>query len=439
MTRERPDPEPEMAGAKPEKAPGAGGADPARRGFFRSFSRDAVQMAAQATGTVAAVQRGAGTAIGTALGLIPVRTEGPVPAAIQGIAPPPPASVPAPYRVEDDALVLVDQQRLPDALVELRCTDPYQLATQLLGRHVLGAPLLAQVTAYGLWLAALGARGAPAVQKRNRIRAAGASLRAARSHVATIPWAVDRMVASWDAAAALGVDGPTAEEMAREAADGVATEIGAAVSRIARSGADAAPPARSERLEIVTLDSTGRLAGGDRGTALGIVQRLAADGRPVHVWLLETRPLGTGARLARWELELAGVAVTLIPDASIGWLLTSRPIDLVLVGADRIAGDGAATAVIGTYALASLARQHAVPVWVAAPLAVFDPSVAGAHDSSIDQEPFRVPDQGASSGGRGPLQDVTPTALIDALVTEAGLLRPPFGPALTEATSRESH
>jgi methylthioribose-1-phosphate isomerase len=417
------------------------GADRGRREFLRSFSRDAVQKAAQAAGLAVTVQRSVGTAVGSALGIIPVDAPAPDPAP-PGPQPPaapgPDRGPPESYRVGGEALVLIDLQRLPDEVVEVRCTDPYQVASAMLGRQVLGAALLGQVTAYGMWLAVLAARGLPPGMKRNKIRAAGAAFRAARSNVATIPWAVDRMVQAWDAASALESHEPTLEASIREAADAVAAKIASAVATIGRLGADAVPAPRSERLGVVIFDPPPQLAGGTPGTTVGLIERLAAGSLPVDVWLLESGLTEATARLA--TRALAGVpvevTVTSIPYASLAWLLASQPIDLVLVGADRLALDGAATATIGTYGAAALAAVHGVPFWVATPLAAVDPTVPDAAGSLVDREPYRsalaAPGQGSGgpAGGRGPLQDVTPAGLIDVIVTEAGVLRAPFATAL---------
>ena len=218
-------------------------------------------------------------------------------------------------------------------------------------------------------------------------------------------------------------------------------EVTQAMTDLVAVGAGAIEQPADRPLEVMTLDSTGALAGGLVGGALGVILAIAAAGRPVHVWLLETQPGGAGARLAGWELNAAGVPATVVPDASAAWLLSRTPVDAVLVGADRIAADGATTAIIGTFSLAELAALHHVPIYVVTPLVAVDPAVADAAASAVESERYadlgvELVAQEALHGSvlaRGPVQDVTPPDLLAALVTEAGMLRPPFGPALASA------
>ncbi|MFI5261716.1 MAG: S-methyl-5-thioribose-1-phosphate isomerase, partial [Candidatus Limnocylindrales bacterium] len=256
--------------------------------------------------------------------------------------------------------------------------------------------------------------------------------------VAPVTNAVRRVVRAWEAELERTDDDALAAGAARREADAIAGEAAQAMTDLVAVGVAALAQPEGRPLVIMTHDSTGALAGGLVGGALGVVLAIAAGGRPVHVWLLETHPGGAGARLAAWELAAAGVPTTVVADGSAAWLLGHATVDAVLVGADRVAADGATTAVIGTLGLAELAHRHAVPLWVVTPLVAVDPAVADAAASAVESERYAdigvalVAREAIESGveARGPLQDVTPPELIAGVVTEAGVLRPPFGPAL---------
>ncbi len=421
----------------------------ARRQFFRAFSRDTARAAVQVAGMAMALQRGTGAAAGELLGLAvsPQQTL----ERLAGAAPadPDPDVEPgaprrifrSPYRIEGEEVVLLDQRLYPAEAREIRCDTAAQIASAMLQRRVVGAPVLAQVAAYGVWRGAVAARGQTTFIRLAVLHNAGETLRHVRLHVASVGRATRRVTAAWEAELERTGDDALAASAARREADALATEATAALTGIVAAGSAALAQPAGRPLEILTLGSTGALAGGQVGGALGIVLEIARLGRPVHVWLLETRPDGSGARLAGWELAAAGVPATVVADASAAWLLARTTIDAVLVGADRIAADGAMTGPIGTLAVAQSAQRSGVPLWVASPLAAVDPTVPDAAGSSVESERYGdvggddmpVDLFGASIQARGPLQDVTPPEAIAAFVTEAGILRPPFGPALAAA------
>jgi methylthioribose-1-phosphate isomerase len=431
-------------------------ADDGRRAFFRSVSRQAVSTAGQAASIATELQRATGEAIGAALGLsagaeamdqetVVEPDAGPEPAQPDPLPDSPGGGpqVPPPYRIEGETLWLLDHLRYPGTVQEVECTTLSELSMAMLSRQISGAPLLGEVTAFGLWLALLRARGSGLAVKRTRLRTTGAALSGARSNVATIPWATARMVEAWDAAVANTEDEFALEAAMQAAAERVAASIRADVVRLARAGAAAIGAHWDRTFEIMTLGSTGYLGGREAGGAAGIAAQIAAEGTPVHVWVVEVGPADDGSRLTAWDLATAGIPTSIIALAAAGWTLATRSIDLVLVGADRISLDGAVTGSIGTYGLASLARQHGVPTYVAAPLATIDPGERDGGDPGVEWEPSPAVDADRPSsaylatrvGSRGPLQDVTPPDLIDAIVTEAGLLRPPFAPSI--ASDRE--
>lgn len=452
MDPERPDPVPpasDPAAADPPGAPDEASAElVARRQFFRAFSRDAARTAVQVAGMAVAFQRGTGAAAGQLLGLAvsPEETLGRLAGAAsdEGAAEPR-ATFRSPYRIESDEVVVLDQRAYPEAIVEIRCATAAQVAGTMVERRIVGAPVLAQVAAYGVWRGAVAARGLTTFIRLAVLHNAGETLRHARLHVAPVTHAVRRVVHAWEAELERTDDDALAAGAARREADAIAAEMARALTAVVAAGVATLEQPVDRPLEVMTLDSTGALAGGVMGGALGVVLAIAAAGRSVHVWLLETDPGATGARLAAWELSAAGVATTVVADASAAWLLAHATIDVVLVGADRVAADGAVTAVIGTLAVAELAQRHEVPFLVVTPLIAVDPDVADAAASAVESERYAdigvevVPAELRAAGveARGPLQDVTPPDLIGGLVTEAGVLRAPYGPALAAATAAE--
>src|SRR6266511_4346662 len=203
----------------------------------------------------------------------------------------------------------------------------------------------------------------------------------------------------------------------------------------------------ASRRRLLTHCNTGRLATAGLGTALAVVYAKAAAGEPVEVLASETRPLLQGARLTAWELVDAGIPVTVLADTAAGAALAGGLVDGVLVGCDRVARHGDTANKIGTYALAVLAHANRVPFYVVGPLSSFDPEAADGSRVVIEQRPAaevstvagsRLAPEGA--GVWNPAFDVTPAALVTAFITDAGVLRPPFGtsiPAALAAGERE--
>ncbi|MFN7277889.1 MAG: S-methyl-5-thioribose-1-phosphate isomerase, partial [Betaproteobacteria bacterium] len=188
---------------------------------------------------------------------------------------------------------------------------------------------------------------------------------------------------------------------------------------------------------ILTHCNAGALATAAHGTALGVIRSAVAAGKRVSVLADETRPVLQGARLTAWELLAEGIPVTLIPDGAAGLLMARGEVDLVIVGADRVAANGDVANKIGTYPLAVLARRHNLPFYVACPLSTVDLSVAHGSASPIEERGAdEVTGYGAERWAppgvavRNPAFDITPADLVSALITEAGVLRPPLAEAL---------
>ena len=409
-----------------------------RRRFFRVLANDAVRTAATLVGAAGALRD---TTQEIADGVL---AESGASATRGGPATPTAAVIPtgfmSPFRLEDDRLVLVDQRRLPDELVEVVCESAGDVAQAIREMVIRGAPALGQVAAAGLALAAGRAKLSKPYARRAILRGSSNALVNARPTAVSIRWATNRMLARYAALGELLDDGPAVAAALREEAEAIIAEATADHAVMTRLGAGLMPEPADRPLQLLTHCNTGPLACGQIGTALGVVQALATDGRPVHVYVDETRPWLQGARLTAWELAQAGIPYTLLADVAAGWLLASGVVDVVLVGADRIAANGDTANKVGTYPLAVLAARHGVPFYVVAPTATLDGEIPTGAGITIE---MRGAAEVTSFGGRriapvgaaayNPSFDVTPAELITAIVTEAGVLRAPYEPAVAAA------
>jgi methylthioribose-1-phosphate isomerase len=320
-------------------------------------------------------------------------------------------TAPRPLRWSPDgpAVVVLDQTRLPATVEHVVCADVATLVDAIRRLAVRGAPLLGIAGAYGVALAA--ARG-------DDVDAAAAALAGARPTAVNLAWAVDQALAAYrsgGAAAALA----TAREIERADA--------AAADAIARAGLALVPPAA----RVLTHCNTGGLVSGGCGTAWGIVLAAHRSGRLAHLWVDETRPLLQGARLTAYEAGAEGIPYHVLADNAAASLLGAGQVDLVVVGADRIAADGSVANKVGTYALAVLARHHGVPFVVAAPCSTIDPRTPDGGAIEIEQRAAEevtsvagVPIAPPGAPAYNPAFDVTPPELVSAIVTEAGVVRP---------------
>jgi len=334
-------------------------------------------------------------------------------------APAPTAVVPA-VAWAGDAIEIIDQTLLPGRLHVARLTTPDEVVAAIRRLAVRGAPAIGVCGALG---AALAARE-PA-----SFRAAAAAIAAARPTAVNLRWAVERVLAAAAGAtcAADLRDRAEAEALAILAADRDACRAIGEHGRAELAGAE----------RILTICNAGRLATAGWGTALGVVYAKAQAGEPVEVFACETRPLLQGARLTAWELADAGVPVTVLPDGAAAALLARGGADAVVVGCDRVAANGDVANKIGTYALALAARHHGVPFYVAGPRSTLDPATATGAAIPIEErdgtEVRAAAGLADATAVWNPAFDVTPAALVTGLITDAGVLRAPYGPAIARA------
>jgi methylthioribose-1-phosphate isomerase len=414
------------------------GADVGRRRFFRQFAGELIQGAASVAGAAQALQRISAEAAGAILDPESVATT--LPAAG---APDAPRGFRSAFRWDEDGLVLVDQRKLPDALVDHRCDTAASVAFAIRELIVRGAPAVGQVAAIGLVLTALRVRDTKPYARRATLRGAANALVNARPTAANVRWAVDRVMARYYEIGELSEEGSAIAEAMRAEAQAIVFEATTDHGRLADFGIAALPVPEGRPLRVLTHGNTGPLACGQFGTALGIVLAAHHAGREVHVWVDETRPSLDGARLTAWELAQAGVPHTLIADAAAGSLMRAGEVDVVLVGADRVAANGDTANEVGTYPLAVLAARHGIPFHVCAPLSSVDLESAEGSAIPIEERAAREvvelrgdriapPDTPA----RNPSSDVTPADLVSGIVTEEGVLTAPFRAGFETAMAR---
>jgi methylthioribose-1-phosphate isomerase len=298
-------------------------------------------------------------------------------------------------RLEDDAVVVLDQRRLPDEELDLRCASAAEVGEAIRTLAVRGAPAIGIAAAYGLALAA--ARG-------EDLDEAYELLLASRPTAVNLRWALDAMR-----------DDPSRERAERIHEDevGRCRAMGSHAVELFPDGA-----------RVLTHCNAGGLATGGYGTALGAVRAAFEAGRVEHVWVDETRPLLQGARLTAWELEGLGIPHAVIPDGAAASFMARGEVDVIVTGADRIAANGDTANKIGTYSLAVLAAHHDLALVVVAPTSTLDPSAASGDEIPIEErDPAEVTTRFPA---RNPAFDVTPAELVSAIVTERGVHRAPY-------------
>jgi methylthioribose-1-phosphate isomerase len=303
--------------------------------------------------------------------------------------------------------------------------------------QVRGAPAIGVSAAYGLALAAAAHASDDPGTFMESIEAAASMLRSTRPTAVNLGWALDRAVAR--ARTVAEREGAAAASAAVLAlAHLMAEEDIAANRRMGAFGLDLVPAGAN----VLTHCNAGALATVDYGTALGVVRAAHEAGRGIHVYVDETRPFLQGARLTAWELTELGVPMTLITDSMAGHFMNRGKVDLVVVGADRIAANGDVANKIGTYSLAVLAHENGIPFYVAAPLSTIDLTLASGAEIPIEERSSREVTEvsGAQIAPYGvtaahPAFDVTPARLITAIITECGILRAPYADSLAEVVN----
>ena len=305
-------------------------------------------------------------------------------------------------RLEANRVVLLDQRRLPGEEVELVCRSAAEVANAIRTLAIRGAPAIGVAAAYGYALAAATGED---LEEAERV------LRGSRPTAVNLGWALDRMR-----------EDPSAENARRIHEE--------EVERCRRMAAHTAGLLEAGT-RALTHCNTGGLATGGYGTALGALRAAWEGGRLAHVLVDETRPLLQGARLTAWELASLGIPHAVIVDSAAASFMAAGEVDCVLVGADRIAANGDVANKIGTYGLAVAAAHHGIRFYVVAPTSTVDLDTATGAEIPIE---VRAPEEVTERfAGRNPAFDVTPAALVSAIVTEEGVHRAPYSESLPRA------
>jgi methylthioribose-1-phosphate isomerase len=432
------DPTGDPAATPPAPAP-TPAADLGRRRFFRAFAGELIQTAATVAGAAQALQRASAEAASAILD--PASATGGLDDARDGRAERGPAGFRTAFREDDGVLLLVDQRRLPDALVEFPCRSAGEVAFAIREMVVRGAPAIGAAAAIGLALTAEKMRGSRPYARRATLRGGANALLNSRPTAVNLRWAVERVMARYTEVGDLSEDGDAIALALRAEADAIVMEATTDHGRLATFGLDVLPRPEDGPVRVLTHCNTGPLACGQFGTALGVIQAAHHAERPIHVWVDETRPYLQGSRLTTWELAQADVPHTLIPDVAAGHLMARGEVDVVLVGADRVAANGDTANKVGTYTLAVVAGRHGIPFYVCAPTSSIDLATADGSGIVIEERKaeevlevrgVRIAPVGTQV--RNPAFDVTPAELITGIVTEEGVIRAPYEAGLRAAT-----
>ncbi|MCI0346605.1 MAG: S-methyl-5-thioribose-1-phosphate isomerase, partial [Chloroflexi bacterium] len=403
-----------------------------RRRFFRAFAAQIIDAAASVGRTAGELQRTSQEAARSILEDVE------------------PAGPPTGFRTafrwgDNDILLVIDQRKLPEALVELPVKSGWDAVRVIKQMAVRGAPAIGQVAAIGLALTASLTRRTRPHARRSSLLGVADALRRARPTAVNLTWAVDRVLAQYERHGGSDSDPEAVARAMRAEADQIVHETTTDHGRMADFGVAVLPDVGDRVLNVLTHCNTGPLACGQFGTALGVVQAAHHRGRLLNVWVDETRPWLQGSRLTAWELAQAGVTHAVIADGAAGHLMARGEVDVVIVGADRVAANGDAANKIGTYTLAVLAARHGIPFLVAAPLSSVDLATPDGGAIPIEERPpdevlkvreLRIAPPGTAA--RNPAFDITPAELITGIVTEEGVLRAPYGPALEAAVERRA-
>ncbi len=335
-----------------------------------------------------------------------------------------------PIEWSNGTLRLLDQTRLPSEEVMVEANGYLEAVDAIKEMRVRGAPAIGVTAAYAVAMAAreLDSPGPSALDRDTflqRLAEAGAEIKAARPTAVNLMWAVDRMMTVAESKA----DTTRIKERLLEEAVLIEQEDEAVNRRMGSHGKGLMPDGGS----VLTHCNAGALATAGFGTAVGVIRAGWEDGKRFKVFNTETRPFLQGARLTAWEFKKLGIPSTLVVDSAAGMLMRRGEIGCVITGADRIAANGDTANKIGTYTLAVLAKENGIPFYVAAPTSTVDLSLDTGDEIEIEQRAqsevteFRgVPVAPDGVEALNPGFDVTPAKYVSAIITEAGVARPPF-------------
>src|SRR5204863_3103077 len=337
---------------------------------------------------------------------------------------------------EDDAVVMVDQRKLPAHEIYVRCRTAAEVARAIKTMVIRGAPAIGVAAAFGI---ALGMRKSTATGTQKfaaEFHKTCELMASTRPTAVNLFWAIERMKRVFAAAAEAGASVEQIQNRLDREAQAIHDEDVTSCRAMGAFGAEIVPA----NARILTHCNAGALATAGYGTALGVIRGAVAQGKRVTVLADETRPFLQGARLTAWELVRDGIETTVITDNMAGAIMRTGHIDLVVVGADRIAANGDTANKIGTYTVAVLAREHKIPFYVAAPLSTIDLNTPDGSTIPIEERQAREMTHVGSSriapAGAliwNPAFDVTPHRFIAGIITERGIVRAPYTESLKQA------
>jgi len=341
---------------------------------------------------------------------------------------------------EGDVVVMIDQRKLPARESYVRCKTAPEVARAIRTMVIRGAPAIGVAAAMGI---ALGMRKSKETGTKNfaaEFQKTCELMAATRPTAVNLFWAIERMKRSFTAGALAGESVDQIKDRLDREADAIHDEDVASCRAMGAFGAEVVPSGA----HVLTHCNAGALATAGYGTALGVVRGAVAQGKRVAVFADETRPFLQGARLTAWELVRDGIETTIITDNMSGALMRQGKVDLVVVGADRIAANGDTANKIGTYTIAVLAREHRIPFYVAAPLSTIDLNMPDGDRIPIEERNAReVTHVGSSQIAPvgaliwNPAFDVTPHQFISGIITERGIFRAPYTESLKSAFEQE--
>jgi methylthioribose-1-phosphate isomerase len=336
---------------------------------------------------------------------------------------------------KDDAVVMIDQRKLPASEVYVTCKTANDVAKAIKTMVIRGAPAIGVAAAMGIAVGMLRSRATGTKQFTTEFQKTCDLMAGTRPTAVNLFWAIERMKKAFAAAAQ---DGQSVDEIKRRLvaeARAIHDEDVQSCKTMGAHGAGLVP----ESARILTHCNAGALATAGYGTALGVIRAAAEQGKTIAVLADETRPFLQGARLTAWELVRDGIDTTVITDNMAGAMMRLGQVDLVVVGADRIAANGDVANKIGTYSVAVLAHEHGIPFYVAAPLSTVDLQTPDGSRIPIEERNDReVTHVGATrltpDGAhiRNPAFDVTPAKYVTAIITERGIARAPFAESLPQ-------
>jgi len=339
---------------------------------------------------------------------------------------------------KDDVIVMIDQRKLPASEIYVSCKTAQEVARAIKTMVIRGAPAIGVAAAMGIALGMRRSKATGTKQFATEFQKLCDLMAATRPTAVNLFWAIERMKRVFADAAQGGCSVDEIKQRLETDARRIHDEDVESCRTMGAFGAELVP----QEARILTHCNAGALATAGYGTALGVVRAAAERGKKVTVLADETRPFLQGARLTAWELVKDGIDTTVITDNMAGSMMRLGQVDLVVVGADRIAANGDVANKIGTYGVAVLAREHGIPFYVAAPLSTIDLDTADGSTIPIEERdsrevthvgPSRLTPEGVRV--RNPAFDVTPARYITAIITERGVVRAPFHESLAALVS----